>query len=183
MQAIEKGEALRAQVDENRLRAVPLQPLDTAMAEALELLAWLVSEGRLNFGSLCLATTTGSSITKEGIFHEKSGIAEIRPATGSPSTARSTKLPPDGCTTGKASTVSPRGADPDRVPGRKIETSPACSADQNNTIITLDVTDRDQAMTSFDSCRRTTNVLDQAAQGASALPPELPVQPEVRAAV
>src|SRR3954471_16694793 len=57
--AIEKGEALKAQVDRH-LREAPLVPLDRAMGEALELLAWLVAEGRLwRCGLPCRATPSG----------------------------------------------------------------------------------------------------------------------------
>jgi hypothetical protein len=44
--AIEKGEELRSQVDRH-LTAAPLIPTDPNMAAALELLAWLVAQGRL----------------------------------------------------------------------------------------------------------------------------------------
>jgi hypothetical protein len=46
IEAIEKGEELRQRVDRH-LTAMPLMPTDPGMAEALELLAWLVAQGRL----------------------------------------------------------------------------------------------------------------------------------------
>jgi SNF2 family DNA or RNA helicase len=75
VQAIERGEALRVQV-ERHLRAAPLQPLDTAMAEALELLAWLVGDGRLEIRVAVPCDRNRKPIPADGIFHEKAGIAE-----------------------------------------------------------------------------------------------------------
>jgi len=75
LQAIEKGEALRSQV-ENHLRATPLQPLDATMTEALELLAWLVGDGRLDIRVAVPCDQNRKPIPADGIFHEKAGIAE-----------------------------------------------------------------------------------------------------------
>ena len=75
VQAITKGEALRQQVEQH-LRAMPLQPLDPPMAEALELLAWLIAEGRLDIRVAVPCDSKRRPIPADGIFHEKSGIAE-----------------------------------------------------------------------------------------------------------
>jgi SNF2 family DNA or RNA helicase len=73
--AIEKGEALKAQVDRH-LREAPLVPLDQAMSEALELLAWLVAEGRLEVRVAVPCDAKRRPIPAEGLFHEKSGVVE-----------------------------------------------------------------------------------------------------------
>jgi hypothetical protein len=46
VKAIQQGEELRTQV-ERHLTAMPLIPTDPSMAKALELLAWMVAQGRL----------------------------------------------------------------------------------------------------------------------------------------
>jgi hypothetical protein len=73
--AIEKGETLRAQVDRH-LAASPLNPTDPSMTDALELLAWLVAEGRLEIRVGIPCDEKRRPIPAEGLFHEKSGIVE-----------------------------------------------------------------------------------------------------------
>jgi ERCC4-related helicase len=75
IEAIEKGEELRSQVDRH-LTAAPLVPTDTSMAEALELLAWLVAQGRLEIRVGIPCDDRRRPIPAEGLFHEKSGIVE-----------------------------------------------------------------------------------------------------------
>lgn len=75
VRAIEKGEALRAAV-ERQLVAAPLSPIDHAMAEGLELLAWLVAEGRLEIKVAVPCDRQRLPIPADGLFHEKSGIIE-----------------------------------------------------------------------------------------------------------
>jgi SNF2 family DNA or RNA helicase len=75
VQAIEKGEALKKQVEQH-LAAMPLQPMDASMAEALELLAWLVADGRLEIRVAVPCDSHRKPVAAGGIFHEKSGIAE-----------------------------------------------------------------------------------------------------------
>ncbi|MGE0713879.1 MAG: DEAD/DEAH box helicase [Alphaproteobacteria bacterium] len=73
--AIEKGEALRTQV-ERHLRAMPLVPPDADAAAALELLAWMVAEGRLEIRVAVPCDADRHPIPAEGLFHEKAGIVE-----------------------------------------------------------------------------------------------------------
>ena len=75
IEAIKRGEALRQAVGE-RLAAQPLQPLDAAMGSALELLAWLVAQGRLHIRVAVPCDSQRRPIAADGIFHEKSGVVE-----------------------------------------------------------------------------------------------------------
>ena len=75
IEAIQKGEELRAQVD-RRLTATPLLPNGPGMAEALELLAWMVEQGRLEVRVGIPCDAERRPIPAEGLFHEKSGIVE-----------------------------------------------------------------------------------------------------------
>lgn len=75
VEAIGEGEALKAQV-ERHLRAAPLVPLDQGMTEALELLAWLVSEGRLEVRVAVPCDDRRRPVPANGLFHEKAGIVE-----------------------------------------------------------------------------------------------------------
>jgi SNF2 family DNA or RNA helicase len=75
--AIEKGETVKEQV-EKRLLDKPLDPPDIATAEALELLAWLVSRGQLEIRVAVPCDNNRRPIPAQGLFHEKSGIVEDR---------------------------------------------------------------------------------------------------------
>jgi ERCC4-related helicase len=75
VEAIEKGEELRSQVNRH-LTAAPLIPTDPGMGEALELLAWLVAQGRLEIRVGIPCDGGRRPIPAQGLFHEKSGIVE-----------------------------------------------------------------------------------------------------------
>lgn len=75
IEAIERGESLKAQV-ERHLLAMPLVPLDGAMAAALELLAWLVAERRLEIKVAVPCDANRRPVPADGLFHEKAGIVE-----------------------------------------------------------------------------------------------------------
>lgn len=57
IEAIERGEALREQV-EKRLAKLPLAPLDAKACGALELLAWMIDQGHLEVKVAVLAMQT-----------------------------------------------------------------------------------------------------------------------------
>ena len=73
--AIEKGEALREQV-EKRLMVLPLAPPNQNEYEALELLAWMIGKGVLEVQVAVPCDTNRKPIPADGIFHEKAGIIE-----------------------------------------------------------------------------------------------------------
>jgi len=73
--AIEKGEALRAAVG-RRLTALPLEPGDDAARQGLEILAWLVEQGRLEVKVAVPCDGNRKPLTGTAIFHEKAGIVE-----------------------------------------------------------------------------------------------------------
>jgi len=73
--AIESGESIRAQVEKN-LIAHPLAPLDFEATQALELLAWMVTERFLEIKVAVPCNSSRRPIPADGIFHEKSGIIE-----------------------------------------------------------------------------------------------------------
>jgi hypothetical protein len=73
--AIERGTTLRQQV-EAHLTATPLMPTDTSMTQALELLAWLVAQGRLEVKVAIPCDEHRRPIAADGLFHEKAGIME-----------------------------------------------------------------------------------------------------------
>ena len=77
IEAIERGEALREQV-EKRLTHLPLAPPDTGAADALELLAWMVAGGHLDVKVAVPCDAGGRPIHDSAIFHEKAGIIEDR---------------------------------------------------------------------------------------------------------
>ena len=73
--AIEKGAGLRTLVEQH-LAATPLMPADAGMGQALELLAWMVAEGRLEVRVGIPCDEHRRPIPTEGLFHEKAGIIE-----------------------------------------------------------------------------------------------------------
>jgi SNF2 family DNA or RNA helicase len=73
--AIEKGQALREAVEQHLL-TLPLAPSDQAMADALELLAWMVGRGILDVKVSIPCDSERRPILVGGIFHEKAGIIE-----------------------------------------------------------------------------------------------------------
>ena len=77
IEAIERGESLRAQV-EARLTERDLAPPDADTADALELLAWMVGHGHLEAKVAVPCDAEGQPVHNEAIFHEKAGIVEDR---------------------------------------------------------------------------------------------------------
>ena len=77
IEAIERGEALREQV-EKHLTDLPLAPPDASVADALELLAWMVGRGHLDVKVAVPCDPGGKPIHDSAIFHEKAGIIEDR---------------------------------------------------------------------------------------------------------
>ena len=77
IEAIERGEALREQVDKH-LTSLPLAPPDASVADALELLAWMVGRGHLDVKVAVPCDPGGKPIHDSAIFHEKAGIVEDR---------------------------------------------------------------------------------------------------------
>ena len=77
IEAIERGESLRAQV-EKRLTERDLAPPDSSTADALELLAWMVGRGHLDVKVAVPCGANGKPIHDRAIFHEKAGIVEDR---------------------------------------------------------------------------------------------------------
>ena len=75
--AIEKGEALREQV-EKHMGDMPLVAPDADAHAALELLSWMVSRGFLEVKVAVPCDGNGNPIADESLFHEKSGIIEDR---------------------------------------------------------------------------------------------------------
>jgi ERCC4-related helicase len=73
--AIEKGEAMRTVVG-RRLTALPLDPADDGIRQGLEILAWLVEQGRLEVKVAVPCDTKRRPLTAGAIFHEKAGIVE-----------------------------------------------------------------------------------------------------------
>lgn len=75
IEAIQRGEELREQVGRH-LTAIPLTPGDSGMAAALELLAWMVAQERLEVRVGVPCDDQRRPVPGEGLFHEKSGIVE-----------------------------------------------------------------------------------------------------------
>ena len=73
--AIQRGEDLRTQV-ERRLTELPLTPPNTAAANALELLAWMIGRGHLEVKVAVPCNEKRLPVDNPAIFHEKSGIIE-----------------------------------------------------------------------------------------------------------
>lgn len=73
--AIERGEALRATVG-RRLTAMPLAPEDDAARRGLEILAWLVEQGRLEVKVAVPCDERRRPLAGSALFHEKAGIVE-----------------------------------------------------------------------------------------------------------
>ena len=73
--AIEKGEELRAQVAQH-FAAMPLVASDRDMGMALELLAWMVAQGLLEVRLGVPCDEHRRPIPAQGLFHEKAGIIE-----------------------------------------------------------------------------------------------------------
>ncbi len=77
IEAIQRGEDLRAQVERN-LMNVPLDPPDPESAGALELLAWMVARKFLDVKIAVPCDAGREPMPGKGIFHEKAGIIEDR---------------------------------------------------------------------------------------------------------
>ena len=77
IEAIERGEALREQV-EKRLTTLPLAPPDAETQGALELLAWMIGRGHLEVKVAVPCDGKGKPVQDQALFHEKAGIVEDR---------------------------------------------------------------------------------------------------------
>ena len=77
IEAIERGEALREQV-EKRLAKLPLAPPDAETCGALELLAWMIGRGHLDVKVAVPCDDQGKPVQDSALFHEKAGIVEDR---------------------------------------------------------------------------------------------------------
>ncbi|MBV9251793.1 MAG: DEAD/DEAH box helicase family protein, partial [Acetobacteraceae bacterium] len=66
---------LRDQLDAH-FAAAPLLPADADMTQALELLAWLVAQGRLEVKVAVPCDAHRQPIAADGLFHEKAGVVE-----------------------------------------------------------------------------------------------------------
>ena len=77
IEAIERGEALREQI-EKHLATLPLAPPDVGAADALEMLAWMVARGHLDVKVAVPCDSGGKPVHDSAIFHEKTGIVEDR---------------------------------------------------------------------------------------------------------
>ena len=75
--AIEKGEAVRGQV-EKHLADMPLMAPDAATKEALELVSWMVAHGYLEVKVAVPCDEHRNPVPDNALFHEKSGIIEDR---------------------------------------------------------------------------------------------------------
>ncbi len=75
IEAIERGEALREQV-ERHLAQLPLAPPDAQAHGALELLAWMVGRGHLDVKVAVPCNPDGVPVPDDAIFHEKAGVVE-----------------------------------------------------------------------------------------------------------
>ncbi len=73
--AIEQGEALRTAV-QRQMSAISLQPTDEGARQGLEILAWLVAQGRLEVKVAVPCDDAQRPLAGTAIFHEKSGIVE-----------------------------------------------------------------------------------------------------------
>ncbi len=77
VEAIERGEELRAQV-ERHLMDFPLLVEDAEVGQALELLSWMVAHGHLEVKVAVPCDPQGNPVPDGGLFHEKSGVIEDR---------------------------------------------------------------------------------------------------------
>jgi PLD-like domain len=75
VEAIEKGLSIRSAV-EQQLFASPLVSDDQKTVDALELLAWMVANGRLEVKVSLPCNDQRKPISQDVIFHEKSGVIE-----------------------------------------------------------------------------------------------------------
>ena len=75
--AIEKGEAVRKQV-EKHLADMPLIAPDAETREALELLSWMVAQGYLEVKVAVPCDERRNPVPDNALFHEKTGIIEDR---------------------------------------------------------------------------------------------------------
>ena len=75
--AIEKGEALREQV-EKHLTAMPLVAPDATTKESLELVSWMVENGYLEVKVAVPCDENRKPVRDNALFHEKTGIIEDR---------------------------------------------------------------------------------------------------------
>ena len=75
IEAIDKGELLRTQV-EHHLEGALVVPPESALSDALELLAWMVGHERLQIKVAVPCNHRRIPIPAEGIFHAKSGVIE-----------------------------------------------------------------------------------------------------------
>ena len=77
IEAIERGEALREQI-EKHLATLSLAPPDVGVAAALEMLAWMVARGHLDVKVAVPCDSGGKPVHDSAIFHAKTGIVEDR---------------------------------------------------------------------------------------------------------
>jgi hypothetical protein len=101
IEAIQRGEELRTQVDRH-LTAMPLMPTNASMAQALELLAWMVAQERLEVrvGVPCDASV--DRFPPMAYSMRSRASSRIKRATRSHSMAPLTKPQPGGRGIGRA---------------------------------------------------------------------------------
>lgn len=135
--AIEQGAKLRDQV-EARLAAAPLVPADAGMAQALELLAWLVAQGRLDVKVAVPCDAQRRPMVADGLFHEKAGIVEDKTGEALAFNGSLNETAAGWTKNWESLNVFTSWRDADRV-GEEAENFARLWADKAKHVITLDV--------------------------------------------
>lgn len=135
--AIEHGVKLRDQV-EAHLAATPLTPGDAGMSQALELLAWLVAQGRLEVKVAVPCDSNRRPIAADGLFHEKAGVVEDRDSETVAFNGSLNETAAGWTKNWESLNVFTSWRDPDRV-REEAENFARLWADKAKHVITLDV--------------------------------------------
>lgn len=135
--AIERGETLRDAV-EATLTAAPLTPLDGDMAQALELLAWLVAHRRLRVKVAVPCDSKRRPVVADGLFHEKAGIVEDKTGESLAFNGSLNETAAGWIKNWESLNVFTTWRDPDRVK-EEVENFARLWADKAKHVITLDV--------------------------------------------
>nr|WP_246776865.1 SNF2-related protein [Microvirga sp. VF16] len=135
--AIEQGEALKQKVEQH-LRSAPLKPGDPTMAEALELLAWMVSHGHLEIRVAVPCDERRKPLPANGLFHEKSGIIEDKTGDRLAFNGSLNETEAGWTRNWESLNVFTSWRDPDRV-GEEDENFARIWANQARHVVTLDV--------------------------------------------
>lgn len=147
-EAIQKGEELRATVQQHLLKMPPLGAGNQQEADALELLAWMIAKGHLDVRVAIPCDENRKPVLDDSIFHEKTGVIEDKTGDRIAFTGSVNESASGWTRNWESFSVFTSWIDPARV-DLEEESFLKIWSDKAKTVVTLDVPSaiRDQLLT------------------------------------